>query len=228
MSHCSAASGWRRYRGVLLDVDGTLVDSNDAHAHAWKDAFAEHELEIPYSRIRALIGMGGDFLIEQLTGIPRSQPRNHAISKRQSEVFSARWLERVRPLVGARQLVLQLASAQYLYAIASSAKPEVLEPLLAIAGIDDLCEVRTTAGDADRAKPDPEIIEVAIGRLGVERSQVVLIGDTPYDVAAARAAGIDTIGVTSGGFSNEQLAGAVAVFDGPAGLLAAWGDSPLG
>jgi HAD superfamily hydrolase (TIGR01509 family) len=217
----------RRYRGVLLDVDGTLVDSNDAHALAWEAAFADAGYAIAASRIRSLIGMGGAQLIEQLTGLAKSDRKHRAIASRRGEIFRTQWLPRVRPLTGARQLVLRLASEQYRFAIASSAQAEELEPLLAIADVEDLCATRITASDVERAKPDPDLIEVGVQRLGLERSQVVMIGDTPYDIAAARQAGVDTIGVTTGGFSAEQLAGAVAVFDGPAGLLAGWDRSPL-
>lgn len=212
---------------MLLDVDGTLVDSNDAHALAWEAAFADAGYAIAASRIRSLIGMGGDQLIEQLTGLAKSDRKHRAIANRRGKIFQTHWLPRVRPLIDARRLVLRLASEQYRFAIASSAQTEELEPLLAIADIQDLCATRTTASDVERAKPDPEVIEVGLQRLGVERSQVVMIGDTPYDIAAARQAGVDTIGVTTGGFCAEQLAGAVAVFDGPAGLLAAWDRSPL-
>jgi HAD superfamily hydrolase (TIGR01509 family) len=217
----------RRYRGVLLDVDGTLVDSNDAHAHAWEAAFAAHDYQIAYSRIRRLIGMGGAQLIEQLTGLPESDRKHRAIAKDRGELFREQWLPKIRPLIDARRLVLRLASEQYRFAIASSAKAEELEPLLVIAGVDDLCDVRTTASDVERAKPEPDVLEAAAARLGLEPSQLVMIGDSPYDVEAARRAGIDTIGVTTGGFTAEQLAGAVAVFDGPAGLLADWEQSPL-
>jgi phosphoglycolate phosphatase-like HAD superfamily hydrolase len=217
----------RRYRGVLLDVDGTLVDSNAAHAHAWEAAFARAGFDVGFARIRPLIGMGGAQLIEQLTSLPSSHRTHRAIARYRGEIFRAQWLPRIGPLLGARQLVLRLGHAQYRYAIASSAQAEELEPLLAIADIADLCELRTTASDVERAKPAPDVIEAALAKLGVERSQVVMIGDSPYDVAAARTARVDTIGVTTGGFTAEQLAGAVAVFDGPAGLLAAWDRSPL-
>lgn len=218
----------RRYRGVLLDVDGTLVASNDAHAHAWEDAFSEYGLVIPYLRIRKRIGMGGDQLVEELAGFPRGSQPNRELGELRGKMFASRWRATVTPLVDSRTLVLQLAAAEYLVAIASSAKADELQPLLAIAHVDDLCDVRTTADDVDNAKPSPDVIEVASDRLGLEPSQVVLIGDTPYDVAAARRAGVDIIGVTTGGFSVDELAGAIAVYDGPAGLLAAWATSPLG
>ena len=212
---------------MLLDVDGTLVDSNDAHAQAFEAAFAHAELEVAASRIRSLIGMGGEQLIEQLTGLPSSHRKHRAIAKQHGEIFRTQWLPRLRPLLDARRLLLRLASEQYRYAIATSSEAEQLAPLLAIADLQDLCDVQVTSSDVSRAKPEPDVIEAGLRRLGLERSQVVMIGDTPYDIAAARAARVDTIGVTTGGFCAEQLAGAVAVFDGPAGLLAGWDRSPL-
>jgi HAD superfamily hydrolase (TIGR01509 family) len=217
----------RRYRGVLLDVDGTLVDSNGAHAHAWRDAFAAFGFDVAYEEIRRRVGMGGDHLIESLVGLPPSEPLHHEISARHGERFRAEWLPRIRPIAGARELVIRLAQHGYQYAIASSAHDDELDPLLAIAGVADLCEIRASSSDARRSKPDPDIIEAALARIGVDRTQVLLIGDTPYDVAAARKARIDTIGVRSGGFTDQQLAGAIAVFDDVADLVSRWRESPL-
>jgi HAD superfamily hydrolase (TIGR01509 family) len=217
----------RRYDAVLLDVDGTLVDSNDAHAHAWVETFAKHGIEVAFERVRKLIGMGGDRLIETITGLPKDSRESKRISEDRSEIFRTRWLAKVKPFPGSRELVLRLRSDGYQYAIASAAKADELEPLLETAGLTDLVEVRTTSSDVERSKPDPEIVEAALSKLTAPRSRTLMIGDTPYDVQAARAAGIDIIGFTSGGWSAEALAGAVAVYRGPADLLAAWGSSPL-
>jgi HAD superfamily hydrolase (TIGR01509 family) len=216
-----------RYRGVLLDVDGTLVASNDAHAHAWAEAFADAGHDVPYARVRSLIGMGGEHLIEEVVGIPRDTRAHRKLSEHRSKLFRDRWLEKVTPLRGSRELVLRLRSAGYLLVIASSAKDEELAPLLEIAGVADLDLPRATSSDVEHSKPDPDILEAALRRLPVERSRAVLVGDTPFDVRAGRDASLDVIAVTTGGFSIEQLAGAVAVFDGPAGILARWEASPF-
>jgi HAD superfamily hydrolase (TIGR01509 family) len=208
----------RRYEAVLLDVDGTLVDSNDAHAQAWVEALAKHGHEIAVARARSLIGMGGDKLIELVTGIPAGSKDNERISHDRSELFRERWLRAVRPIVGSRELVLRLRAEGYQYAIASAAKAEELQPLLEIADIADLVPIRTTSSDVDRSKPDPDILEAAFARLMAERSRTVMVGDTPYDVRAGKAASIDVIAVTTGGWSVEALAGAVAVFTGPRAL----------
>jgi HAD superfamily hydrolase (TIGR01509 family) len=217
----------RRYQGVLLDVDGTLVDSNEAHTQAWVELFAEHDLPVDPGRIRGLIGMGGDRIIELIANIGRDTHHAKRLSKQRSEIFRERWLPRVTPLPGARALLLRLRAEQYQYVIATAAKSEELEPLLEIAGIADLCELRTTSSDVDHSKPDPDIIERALAKLPVERSRCVMIGDTQYDIRAANAAAVDAIGFTSGGRSAEALAGTVAVYRGPADLVARWSDSPL-
>jgi HAD superfamily hydrolase (TIGR01509 family) len=209
----------RRYGGVLLDVDGTLVDSNDAHAHAWAETFAAHDVPADYERIRKLIGMGGDRLVEVIAGYPRDSRASKKLRDQRTKIFHERWLAHCHPLDGARALLLRLRAEQYAYVIASAAAADELEPLLAIASIADLCELRTTSSDVAASKPDPETIEAALAKLSVDRSRCVMIGDTPYDVEAARAASVDIIGVTTGGWSQEALAGAVAVYRGPADLL---------
>lgn len=218
----------RRYAGVLLDVDGTLVDSNDAHAHAWVEVLAMHDIDIAYPIARRMIGMGGDRLIEEVGGPARGTKLNKQIGEERSEVFRENWLRHVKPLVGARQLVLRLRAEGYLYAIASAAKTEELTPLLEIADLVDLCEIRTTSSDVEESNPDPEIVEAALAKLGVERSRAVMIGDTPYDEQAASGAAVDMIGMASGGWSTEALSRSVAVYRHPADLLARWDESPLG
>src|SRR3954466_12779798 len=111
-----------RFSAVLLDVDGTLVDSNDAHAHAWVEALEKHGHEISFARARQLIGMGGDRLVELVTGIPRDSHKNKRLGKDRSEVFAKHWLKAVRPLRGSRELVLRLRREGYQYALASAAK----------------------------------------------------------------------------------------------------------
>ena len=216
----------RRYEAVLLDVDGTLIDSNDAHARAWCDAFAACDREVPYSRIRMLIGMGGDALVEHLTGLPRDSRDTKKLQHAHAEHFK-REVPKLAPIVGARQLVLHLLREGYRFAVATSSGADQLSLLLEAAGVADLCELRTTADDVDAAKPEPDVIRAAIHELGVDCSRAVLIGDTPYDIEAATRAGVETIGFTSGGFSKESLGGAIAVFEGPADLVASWARSPL-
>ena len=208
-----------RFRGVLLDVDGTLVDSNDAHAHAWVEAFAKFHYDVSFMRARRLIGMGGDRLVEEAVGLSRDSRRNKHLGDARSEIFLEKWLHTVRPIQGSRKLVLRLRADGYQFALASAAKEHELEPLLEIADIADLVETRTTSDDVEQSKPAPDTLEAALAKLHyVERTRAVMIGDTPYDVLAARAANIAIIGVTSGGWSGEALRGAVLIASGPAEL----------
>jgi HAD superfamily hydrolase (TIGR01509 family) len=208
------------WRGVLLDVDGTLVDSNDAHAHAWVDVLAKHGHEVAISQVRALIGMGGDRLVEVVTGIPKDSDDNAALGRERSQLFRDKWLATVRPLPDSRKLLLRLRADGVAYALATAAKSDELEPLLEIADIADLVDdhARTTSSEVEASKPAPDVVEAALRKLPVERSRVVMIGDTPYDARAARDARIAFIGVTSGGWSAEALTGAVLIASGPADL----------
>ncbi len=216
----------RRYQAVLLDVDGTLVDSNDAHA--WVEALAEHDVEVGWSQVRRLIGMGGDRIVELLVGLPRDADANEEIGARRAEIFRERWLRTITPFPRTRDFMLLLRAEGYHYAIASAARGEELTALLEIADIADLCEVATTSSDVEESKPHPDIVEATLARLPVERHRAVMIGDTPYDLAAARGAYIDMIGVTTGGWTRDALAGCVGVFAGVADLRARWPETPLG
>jgi HAD superfamily hydrolase (TIGR01509 family) len=215
------------YRGVILDVDGTLVDSNDAHAHAWVEAFAERGFAVSFSAVRRLIGMGGDKLIPAATGHEEDETPVAGIGERRTAIFRERWLPTVRALPGSRALVAALAARGLGLVIGTSAKKDELAPLLAIAGVDDLVPLRTTSDDADRSKPEPDIVAVALGKLGLAAAEVVMIGDTPYDIVAAERAGVATIAVRSGGWSDAQLGAAIAIYRDPADLLAHIDGSPL-
>jgi phosphoglycolate phosphatase-like HAD superfamily hydrolase len=219
----------RRYSAVLLDVDGTLVESNDAHAHAWVDAFAEADISVSYARIRGLIGMGGDRIVELVTGWPRDDKRTKRLGDRRAELFLEQWVGKVRPFVDTRELLLRLRAEQYRTVIATAAKTPELEKLLHAGGIADLVELKTTSSDVEESKPHPEIVEAALAKLGPvsERSRTVMIGDTPYDLEACRGADVDLIAFTTGGWPAEAFGGAVGIYDGPADLLARWADSPL-
>lgn len=217
----------RRYDGVLLDVDGTLVDSNDVHAHAWVETFELHDIKADFARVRRMIGLGGDRMIRLLAGIEPDDRAYDKITKTRSKVFLDKWLPTIRPLLGTRELILRLRAEGYQYAIASAATSVELGPLLELANIADLCEQRTTSSDVEASKPDPAAIEAGLACLPYDRSRVVMFGDTPYDLQACRGAYTDMIAFTSGGWSHDALAGAVAIFKGPADLLARWDESPL-
>ena len=207
-----------QFEAFLLDVDGTLVDSNDAHAHAWVETLAAHGHDVAFDRVRRLIGMGGDRLVEELTGLARDSEQNQAIGTHRSQLFLDRWLRHVRPLPGARRLVLRLRDRNARYAIASAARSDELRPLLEIADIADLVTIQTTSSEVDESKPDPEIVQTALGKLGVAPERAVMVGDTPYDLEAASRAGIAAIALTSGGWRAADLHSAVAIYATPGDL----------
>jgi phosphoglycolate phosphatase-like HAD superfamily hydrolase len=203
---------------VILDVDGTLVDSNDAHAHAWVDAFAEHGIAVPFDLVRRAIGMGGDKLMPHVADITEDSPRGAAISRSRATIFKSRYLPTVAAFPRVRDLLTRFADAGFKLAVASSAKADELYPLLEIAGVDDLIAHRTSSDDAEESKPDPDIVLAALKRVGRPR-QSIMLGDTPYDVEAAARAGIPIVGLECGGWGREDLAGAVEVYASPADLL---------
>lgn len=204
---------------VIFDVDGTLVDSNDAHAHAWVDALAEAGHAVPFARVRPLIGMGGDKLLPKVTGIDPESPEGKRIAERRGAILLERYVPHLQPTRGARELLRRLRADGHRLYVATSAKREELEPLLRIAGGGRLFEETTSSDDARNSKPDPDIVAAALRQTGGPASDAVMIGDTPYDVEAATRAGVRIIALRSGGWDGDRLAGAVAVYDDPHDLL---------
>jgi HAD superfamily hydrolase (TIGR01509 family) len=214
-------------RGILFDVDGTLLDSNDAHAEAWAKALAEHGFAIPFAKVRPLIGKGGDKLLPELTGVRSDEPIGQAIERRRAEIFRLEQLPRLRVQPGARALVAALRARGLAVGIATSAKEDEVEALLKAADVADLVDRGSNADDADRSKPDPDIVHAALERLGLAAHEVMFVGDTPYDVTAGLRAGVATIALRCGGWDDADLTGAVAVYEDPADLLDALDDSAL-
>jgi HAD superfamily hydrolase (TIGR01509 family) len=215
-------------KGVIFDIDGTLVDSNDAHAQSWVDTFAEAGYDVPFDAVRPLIGMGADKLLPKTIGIKHDTAEAKKLIKRRSEIFRERYLPRLRPFNGSRELVLRVRSDGLKAIVATSAKDEELKALLKAAQVDDLMQERATASDAKRSKPDPDIVEAAIDESDTEPETLVMIGDTPYDIEAATKARVRAIAFRSGGWTDESLKGAVEIYDGPADLLAHYDSSLIG
>jgi HAD superfamily hydrolase (TIGR01509 family) len=214
-------------RGVILDVDGTLVDSNDAHARAWVEALAQAGIPVEYEKVRRLIGMGGDKLMPEAAGLEEDSPVGKKIGESRSEIFKTKYLPRLKPFPRVEELLARMKDEGLRLVVASSAKEDELKELLKIAGATQFIEEKTSSSDADNSKPDPDIVEAALDELGLERDEVIMIGDTPYDVEAAARAGIKTIALRSGGWDDEGLRGAIAVYDAAADLLARYRSSPL-
>jgi HAD superfamily hydrolase (TIGR01509 family) len=215
-------------KGVIFDIDGTLVDSNDAHAQSWVETFAEADYGVPFDVVRPLIGMGADKLLPQTIGLAHDSEEGKRLIKRRSEIFRERYLPRLEPLKGSRELVLRVRADGLKPIVATSAKDKELKGLLKAARVDDLMEEKATASDAKRSKPDPDIVHAAIEESGIPAGQLIMIGDTPYDVEAAARADVRTIAFRSGGWSDEALSGAIEIYDGPADLLARYESSLIG
>lgn len=215
-------------RVVLLDIDGTLVDSNDAHAHAWVAAFAEAGHEVPFERVRPLIGMGSDQLLPRVLGVEKDSPEGERLGDRWAEIFKERFLPSLRPFPDARELLLRMRADGLRLVAASSAREDQLGALLDLAGVADLIEEQTSSSDAERSKPEPDIVRAALDRVGLPAAEAVMIGDTPYDAEAAGKAGVGLIALRCGGWGDTDFDGVLAVYDAPADLLAHYDESPLG
>jgi HAD superfamily hydrolase (TIGR01509 family) len=210
------------YRTVLFDVDGTLIDSNGAHAEAWALALNEHGRPVRLDEVRPLIGMGGDKLLPAIAHLEESSSAGRAIAARKGELFAAA-LHRLRPTHGARALLEYLRSREVDLVVASSAGDREVRALLRQAGVADFFETHTTKDDASGSKPDPDIVHAAMARVRARPESTLMIGDTPYDIEAAARAGIPVVALRCGGFwTDHDLAGARDILDDPAALLDRW------
>ena len=215
-------------RAVIFDVDGTLVDSNDQHARAWVEALAEYGYKVPVEQVRPLIGMGGDKVLPILTGLSADEPKGKKIAGRRDAIFADKYLPQVRPLPGARDLLLRLKGDGVKLAVASSSAKDLLKRLLNIVGAPNVFEKAASGDDAEDSKPDPDIVQAALKGLAEPADVVAMIGDTPYDVEAAARAGMLTLAFRCGGWSDEALRGAAEIYDGATDLLARYERSLLG
>lgn len=208
-----------RIRAVLFDVDGTLLDSNDAHAHAWLDSLRGHGRNLPFELLRSKIGMGGDKILAELLGMDPNSIEGRSITERRLAILKAQYLPDLGPTHGARVLVDRLRSRGLTCAAVSSAKADEIADLLGAAGVADLMDAVISSDDANRSKPDPDLVEIALDRVGVTAPEALMIGDTPYDIEACERAGVSVVALRcGGGFSDRDLAGAVAIYEDPADL----------
>jgi phosphoglycolate phosphatase-like HAD superfamily hydrolase len=212
---------------VLLDIDGTLLDSNDAHARAWVRAFPEHGYVVPFEAIRPLIGKGGDKLIPELTGLDPDSGEAKRLSETRGEIFRERELPTLRATPGARELLEHMRARGLELVVATSAKADEVRALLEQAGVADLIEASSSADDVERSKPDPDIVRAALSAVRRPASHSLMLGDTPYDVEAATRARVPIIALRCGGWDDAALEGATEVYDDPADLLRHYETSAL-
>jgi HAD superfamily hydrolase (TIGR01549 family) len=212
---------------AILDVDGTLVDSNYHHALAWYRALRQHGQVLPVWRIHRAIGMGGDQLVRGLCGDAVEDDLGEDIRAAEKALYMA-VIEEVEPLEGARALMEDLKRLDRRVVLASSAKPDEVEHYLDLLDARGLADAWTSAGDVEKTKPAPDLVESALAKIG--GGDAVMVGDSTWDCEAAGNAGVTTVAVLTGGFSEQELseAGAVAVYRSIEELRQRLADSPLG
>jgi HAD superfamily hydrolase (TIGR01509 family) len=214
-------------RAVLLDVDGTLIDSNDAHARAWVDVGDEFGHRIDFGEVRWLIGMGGDRVLPKLTGLEEESTEGKKLLERRGEIFRTRYLPRLEAFASTHALLERMREDGKRLVIATSASAEDLKALLKQADLEGVMDDATNADEAESSKPAPDIVEAALAKSGVSADEAVMIGDTPYDVKAALRAGVRVIGVRCGGWTDAELRGASEVYADPRDLLERYDSSLL-
>jgi HAD superfamily hydrolase (TIGR01549 family) len=212
---------------AILDIDGTLVDSNYQHAIAWYRALRRHGHVLPLWRIHRHIGMGSDQLVPALCGDEVEERQGDDIREAEKALY-LELIDEVEPLAGARNLIVDLKRAGRRVVLASSAKPDEVDHYLDLLDARDLADAWTTSGDVERTKPQPDLVHAALERAGGDSA--VVVGDSTWDCEAAKRAGVETVAVLTGGFSEQELrdAGAVAVFDSIEELRRRLSATPLG
>jgi HAD superfamily hydrolase (TIGR01509 family) len=210
---------------AILDVDGTLVDTNYQHVLAWFRAFRQNGLVLPLWRLHRHVGMGGDQYVPAVAGDEFEAEHGDEVRSAHDALYLA-MIDEVELLPGAQQLLWELKGRGQTLVLASSAKQQELDHYLDVLGARELVDDWTSSADVESTKPAPDLVAVAREKAG--GGPAVLVGDTPWDIRAAERAGVPAIAVLTGGFAREELAGAAAVFEGLPELVERIGDSPLG
>ncbi|HZH90756.1 MAG TPA: HAD family hydrolase [Pyrinomonadaceae bacterium] len=217
-------------KAIIFDIDGTLVDSVDLHARAWREAFRHFGREVEFEKVRHQIGKGGDQLMPVFFSTEELERFGEEMEKFRGDIYKREYISRVRAFPQVRELFERIRRDGKRIALASSAKRDELKVYKELARIADLIEEETSADDAEKSKPHPDIFEAALAALGdVRADEAIVIGDTPYDAEAAGKINLRTIGVLCGGFPEAELraAGCTDIYRDPADLLARFDASPL-
>jgi HAD superfamily hydrolase (TIGR01549 family) len=211
---------------AILDIDGTLVDTNYHHSIAWYRAFRQNGIVLPIWKIHRHMGMGGDQLVASLTSDAVEDEKGDEIRSAEKALYMA-LIEEIEPFRDARELVVDLTQTGHTVVLASSAKAEEVDYYLDLLDVRSVADAWTTSADVAATKPEPDLVKAAMEKAGGD--DAVMIGDTPWDIEAASRAEIATIAVITGGFSRAELeeAGAVAVFESVAELRSRIGETPL-
>jgi HAD superfamily hydrolase (TIGR01509 family) len=215
---------------AILDIDGTLVDTNYHHAVAWYRAFRQNGIVLPLWQIHRHIGMGGDQVVAALTDDATEEEKGDEIRDAEKALYMV-FIEEVEPMEGSRELIGDIKERGHTVVLASSAKESEVDHYLDQLDARELADDWTMSDDVEQTKPEPDLVKAALEKAGHDGDEdAVMIGDTPWDIEAAKRAGVDTIAVLTGGFSRQELekAGAVAVFESVAELRERLGETALG
>jgi HAD superfamily hydrolase (TIGR01509 family) len=216
-------------RAVLFDIDGTLVDSNDMHVLAWQEAFATVGASFDAEAVHSQIGKGTDMLVPHF--LPDAdEGLQETLGKAHGDIFKSKYLHQVKPFPGAHDLLARTHAAGQTVVLASSASSEELKHYVGLLDAQAFVSETTSADDVENTKPAPDIFAVALKKIApVVPDEVLVVGDTPYDVEAAAKCGIRTVALRSGKFADDLLrdAGAIALYDDVAALLRGYDKSPL-
>ena len=200
-------------QAILLDIDGTLVDSNDKHAHCWVEAFAHFGKEVAWNVIRQQIGKGGDLLVPDTLNAREMRDFGEPLKKYRGELWKEQYMKTVEPVPGVRESIRAIADRGIRLAFASSSNPDEVEYYVELLGVGDLLEGTTSKEDAQFSKPSPEIFQAALERVKSDPARTFAVGDTPYDILAAHRIPLPVVAVRCGGFAEELLKKAEFVFD---------------
>ncbi len=202
-----------RLQGLIFDIDGTLVDTNDLHAQCWREAFEHFGKKIEYEVVRSQIGKGGDLLVPDLLDAREMRKIGEKIRKYRTGLYKKKFMPNARPFPGIRDVFEEFRKRKVKIALASSSNPDEVRYYTKLLGICDLLEGSTSKKDAQMSKPSPEIFEAALERLGTDAAFTLTVGDTPYDILASHRCALPIVAVLSGGFDRRLLTKAEFLFE---------------
>lgn len=216
-------------RAAIFDLDGTLVDSNDLHAEAWQETFRHFGKDIPYRELRQQIGKGGDQYLPVFLNPAEIREFGDELNTFRSELFKKEYLDRVQAFPKVKELLERVRRGGKRIALASSGNAKEIEHYVEITGIGDLVDASTTKSEVRHSKPEPDVFLAVLNQLHLPPDEAIVIGDTPFDVQAAKTSQMQTIALLCGGFSEDELraSGAVAIYRDVSDLLASHPRSPL-
>ena len=209
------------FKAVIFDVDGTLVDTVDLHTQAWVEAFKQEGYDLSYDELRQQIGKGGEKIVADFLSPEEVEKVGENITEFRKEFYQDKLISQARPFAKVRELFERLKQDEIKIVLASSARPGSLDHYQEILNIEDLIDGATSTEDVEESKPAPDIFVAALDKLRVEASDVIVVGDSPYDAQAASKIDLRTVGVLCGGFSEEKLreSGCIAIYKDPADII---------